>query len=397
MPLVLPLSDLDLFIRVARKISKKTDPEIFNGILFHNGTLTCRSFTCSIHLTVAGAGAHTPFVLNRTDLAEFIKMADMGTSVSLHEAGCVELTVAGVPASKTLVPLDADRFPEVFPSKPRFSGEYVSAPQYIDLAGLTDIRQALTCASDSETRAILNSILFRPVSRGQVRIGGTDGHRLFYSAPYYFTGLEHELVLPALPVFEMAWPWIDTWMLDYTIVEKEIQGSGKPDTKIEPEFIRIRTGAWTIVTKSVTDSRYPDFNHVLRKDPPLASARFKDADTVKRLRKTLTQLQRGNNGAHVIEICINGEVTLSRDGIIIPVPGTEISKAENIPAIRAAFNADLLTAVIPENATGIELRGVGAPGTILTNTRGLFLLMPVQAAVPQSPDASAETPTEAKA
>jgi DNA polymerase III sliding clamp (beta) subunit (PCNA family) len=63
-----------------------------------------------------------------------------------------------------------------FPDVPRINGEAIAVPDAMRAA----IHQALECASDDETRLILNGA-YVDVSTGSHYVVGTDGRHLFSS------------------------------------------------------------------------------------------------------------------------------------------------------------------------------------------------------------------------
>lgn len=219
-----------------------------------------------IRITSDGKGTATLMSTNR-DTWNMVRLPNTASGAAdaalLIAADTLRAALKGVPASTQVrigrgdrgVILEVgDRKKELplpkgerFPMPPPISGEAQPLTERMKTA----IMESLSCASQEETRPILQGVAFDVSIRKSHHIIGTDGRHL-YSANSFKLPVPQSVILPNNPLFQWK-PFCEdqAWHLRISIHPKTSEG-----------FCEMTSGQWRTVTRLI-DGNYPNWRQVI--------------------------------------------------------------------------------------------------------------------------------------
>jgi DNA polymerase III sliding clamp (beta) subunit (PCNA family) len=254
---------------------------------------------------------------------------------------------------------------EEFPEIPRIKGDSIPIPENVR----TSFQEAWECASEDETRLILNSA-FLDVSDSKCHcIVGTDGRHL-YSSNSFHLPLKSSVILPTHRF--LGW--------------KEFNADGEWRMKIregEPEkehpLVQISTRRWRFITKQ-HEGNYPNGRMVVPKESGKTSVEI-DPEACDSVVQTINRIPDHDQVNHKIGIAVEHGVLLllgkaaAEDSqfIHVPVPTAKITGRD----VRTYVNREILSKALRFGLNSFSIEDALSP-LKFTNGGRQMVVMPVR-------------------
>jgi DNA polymerase-3 subunit beta len=236
--------------------------------------------------------------------------------------------------------------PVTFPEEPK-----ISAPlNLLPTSFVREFQQALGCASEDSTRAILNGVLLDS-DQEEHRIVSTDGRHLYRSGAFILPTSE-SFVIPSLPV--LRWKGLgEDWFM---AVEKK-----------ERLSFRIRSGIWEISSRAL-NGNYPNWRVVV----PASSRTLLTLPHDHEFKEALGRFTKDqHNSVHIViekenVSLVDGTSSTSMGGVI--TGGPDATTCLNRDYLGKAFDYGFTTIGINDPESAI----------LFSNERALMVVMPMR-------------------
>ena len=236
--------------------------------------------------------------------------------------------------------------PVTFPEEPK-----IGVPlNLLPASFVREFQQALGCASEDSTRAILNGVLL-DLDQGEHRIVSTDGRHLYRSGAFNLPTTE-SFVIPSLPI--LGWRGLgEDWFM---AVEKK-----------ERLSFRIRSGIWEVNSRALIGN-YPNWRMVV----PTSSRTLLTLPHDHEFKEALGRFPKDqHNSVHIViekenVSLVDGTSSTSLTGVI--TGGPDASTCLNRAYLDKAFDYGFTTIGINDPESAI----------LFSNERALMVVMPMR-------------------
>ena len=192
-------------------------------------------------------GQPASLLVPHADLAKITKGCSPGDVISVEqktkETVTVEYPIGGQTAAVQVESAGIEEFPEI----PKVKGEAIALGEEIRSA----IGEAMACASDDQTRYVLQGAYMDVSDRQEHHVVGTDGRHLYRSAPFLLP-LKDSIIIP------------DSKFLEW----REFGSDGEWQLQVDEKEKRFAVSSrrWRFISKAV-EGNYPNWRQVI---PPPA-------------------------------------------------------------------------------------------------------------------------------
>lgn len=391
-PIPLPMTELKpALVGLGKIISKRTTLPVLGCVRVERTkdgwialTATDLDNFATVRLEQPADGEAVSCLVPYEELTKTAKACGKEESILIEPKG-ENMVVLSYPVGSQLVETKIDSLPvEEFPPIPKIKGEPIAFPDALRQS----IGEALGCASEDETRLILNGA-FVDVSDAKCHaIVGTDGRHL-YSANSFTLPLQSSVIIPAHRFLEWREFGRDgEWQLRL----------GEKSQKDDTPLVQLSSRRWRFIARQ-HEGHYPNWRQVIpRKDQFATTVEFLAGDA-NALVQLINRLPDHDAINHTIGVEVTGRtvkllVKTQSDQPVTKVPaptgrvnGKEVTVFLNRHYLTKALNFGLCRLEIIDSLSPLKL----------SNDGRTMIVMPVRAdsGPPRPPTTPAEqTPQE---
>ncbi len=319
-------------------------------------------------------------------LATAARQSDAGSEIRVTGGNSpkLETSISGLPVS---LPFDAFKLDD-FPPVPAADGEIIPLPEVV----ITAMKEALGCASDDQTRYVLNSVFLDAHA-----VVATNGRQLYRRNSLNLPIPESGVIFPSSPVINLLPEGVATLRLWRALGDNP--------------FAQLDAGSWRWTTKLVS-ANYPDYPRVIPKleEYPVI-VRLGEVDAA-RIKSVLPKLPgfKDRHSPIVLRVDPEGAALCTAPGFPKVQVALEHSEVICAKPVQVGFNANYLLGALATASRELRVRDEVSPVLLAGDSR-LQLWMPVRvnevapvapaaepsaspatAAVPSPSDPSSESP-----
>lgn len=286
-------------------------------------------------------------------LSTAARQSDAGTEIRVIGGNSpkLETSIGGLPVS---LPFDAFKL-EDYPPVPAADGEIIPLPDGV----ITAMKEALGCASDDQTRYVLNSVFLDAHA-----VVATNGRQLYRRNSLNLPLPESGVIFPSSPVINLL-----------------PEGNAKLRlwrTTGDNSFAQIDAGSWRWITKLVA-ANYPDYPRVIPKleEYPVV-VRLGEVDAA-RIKSVLPKLPgiKDRHSPIVLRVDPDGAALCTAPGFPNVRVALEHSEVICAQPVQVGFNRNFLLGALATASRELRVRDEVSPVLLAGDSR-LQLWMPVR-------------------
>lgn len=306
----------------------------------------------------------------------FVRSEKVGSAAS----GIIEYPLSGQILERRYTSIPVDEFPVI----PKIKGEAVSLPDNVRIS----IREAMDCASEEETRLILNSA-YLDVSQPKCHhVVGTNGRHLYASNSFHLP-LKEGVIIPTHRFL--------TYKEFNNDGEWRIKSGSDGNDSGSDSLVQISSRRWRFITRQ-HEGNFPNWRQVIPStDQYKASVTFNPSDLDK-LVQVIQRLPDHDTVNHAIGIEIKGQgiQLLRKSGGDEPMATVPISAAKIEGSdVRVHLNRQYLVKALRFGLNRLEVIDPMSPVRLSHEGRQM-IVVPLRQDGPRiSPDQTANIPSEA--
>jgi DNA polymerase III sliding clamp (beta) subunit (PCNA family) len=395
----IPVADLKFVLPgLAKVVSKKTSLPVLSCVkvtLNPDRTLHIQANNLdqilTARLTKPFKGTPGTMLVPFEELTSIAKRCSANDTIELSTTGketAIIYPAAGTRINKPLAHLGVHEFPP--------ATEVNTEPVKLDDAFKEALHEALDCASEDQSRYVINGACLDVRSKEAHYVVGTNGHHLF-SANSFLFDVPQSIIIP--PGKFLTWPgFVDDgpWTLRF---QPEVKGKGKARVNYRPAWVRLDSDHWTFVAKPI-EGEYPNWKQVVPAADCIKSRITLAEPGIKIILDALPLLPGQDDRNQPVSLEIKGEyLTLKAKGSAkewteIPIP----AKVSGLP-VTVPLNRTYLAKALKFGCTEIGIEDKVSPVKFTTNGK-TFVVCPlgdpdakkVPATSPVSPQENTSAP-----
>jgi DNA polymerase III sliding clamp (beta) subunit (PCNA family) len=303
------------------------------------------------------------------ELQTSTKSCGKNESIQIHQLAADKVAIK-TPVGASWAETRCDSVPvDEFPALPKFNGELVPIPDAVRLS----LHEAMECASEDETRRILNGAFIDVNKKGCHCVVGTDGRHL-YSSNSFSLPMKESVIVPSHRFLEFK---------DFNSDGEWRLKTGKSEEDKNIQHLQLSSRRWRFITRQI-EGNYPNWRQVVPKsDETQSTIEIDDAGSQSML-QAIQRMPDHDPMFHTIGLAAeHGALLLlgkankeDSEWFSVPIPNAKVTGKD----VRTYVNRELLTKALRFGLTRIDLIDHLAP---LKCSKGgtQMVLMPIRSEV----------------